>query len=80
MKVGEIIPANKNNKFHFGLVMSATMFTIALFVFGTNMEIMSPVASVIFGIMGLFLILIVVAIVGMIFHDNKHKRKGTHHG
>ena len=34
MKVGEIIPITMDNKFHFALVMGATVFTIALFAFG----------------------------------------------
>ena len=78
MNVGEIIPVTTDNKFHFGLVMGATVFTIALFAFGTNMEIMSPVASIFFGVLGLFLVLMVIAIVVMIFHDNKQNRKRLH--
>jgi membrane protein DedA with SNARE-associated domain len=77
MKVGEIIPLTMDNKFHFGLVMGATVFTIALYAFGTNMDIMSPVASIFFGVLGLFLVLIVIAIVLIIFNDNK-KSKGYH--
>lgn len=77
MKVGEIIPITMDNKFHFALVMGATIFTIALFVFGTNMELITPMASVFFGVLGLFLVLLVVAIVVIIFHDNKNS-KGYH--
>jgi len=77
MKVGEIIPITMDNKFHFALVMGASVFTIALFAFGTNMELISPVASIFFGVLGLFLVLMVIAIIVMIFHDNKNN-KGYH--
>ena len=73
MRVGDIIPVSMGNKFHFALLAAACLFTTALFAFGSNQDLLSPVASVFFALMSLFLVLIVIAILIIIYQDNKKR-------